>query len=101
MRTKDNIKVIAPANNPHICYIPRGYEQKIAYIKKHTGQSLYRVLCASAGHALNTKEQIQDFKLHLKKLGYKTIGEWAICLIDTIYETKDFKQIPKPTQKGE
>ena len=32
----NNIKVVAPANNPHICYIPREYDHKISYIKKHT-----------------------------------------------------------------
>jgi hypothetical protein len=101
MRTKDNIKVVAPANNPHICYIPKAYEQKIAYVKRHTGKSLYRLLCASAGYSLGTKEQIATFKKHLKTLGYKTIGEWAMDMLDIIYNTKDFKDIPQPTQKGE
>lgn len=98
MKTKD-IKVVAPANSPHICYIPKDYDLKIALVKKHSGKSLYRLLCASAGHPLGTKEQIREFKDHLRTLGYKTIGEWAVVMLDTICESGDYKNIPKPTKK--
>ena len=99
MKTKDNIKVVAPANNPHICYISREYEKTIAFVKRKTGMSMYRLICASAGHSLSTKESIQQFKQHLKKLGYKTIGDWVACMLDIICKTGEYKNIPKPVKK--
>lgn len=99
MQTKDNIKVVAPANSPHICYIPRGYEKTVAFVKRKTGMSMYRIICASAGHSLSDKDKIQAFKQLLRQLGYKTIGEWVTQMLDIICETEDYKNIPKPTKK--
>ena len=97
--SKDTIKVVAPANNPHICYIPRGYEKTVAFVKRKTGMSLYRIICASAGFSLSDKTKIQAFKHTLKQLGYKNIGEWVTRLLDIICETEDYRNIPKPTKK--
>lgn len=96
---KDSIKVVAPANSPHICYIPRSYEKTVAFVKKKTGMSMFRLLCASAGYTLYTKERILEFKQYLRKLGYKTIGEWVIRMLDIICETEDYRNIPKPVKK--
>ena len=99
MPTKNDIKVVAPANNPHICYIPRSYESKVQYVKKNTGLSVYRMICVSAEETLSDKSKISKFKRRLRGLGYKTIGEWVVKMIDIIYETKDFENIPKPMKK--
>lgn len=99
MRNKDSIKVVAPANSPHICYIPRGYEKTVAFVKRKTGMSMYRIICASAGHSLSDKEKIQAFKQELKRLGYKTIGDWVTCMLDIICKTEDYQNIPKPIKK--
>lgn len=96
---KDNIKVVAPANSPHICYIPRGYEKTVAFVKRKTGMSLYRIICASAGYSLSDKDKIQTFKRSLRQLGYKTIGDWVTRMLDIICETEDYKNIPKPIKK--
>ena len=95
----DKIKVCAPADNPHICYLGKEMEQHIRYVKKHSGKSLYKIICESAGHSLRTKGDIHAFKEHLKRLGYKTIGEWVTELIYRLVETGDFENIPKPTRK--
>ena len=97
--SKDNIKVVAPANSPHICYIPRGYEKTVAFVKRKTGMSLYRLICASAGFSLSDKDKIYSFKQMLKKLGYKTIGEWVTRMLDIICETEEYTHIPKPIKK--
>ena len=81
------IKVSAPAHNPHICYIPEEYKEKIEFLKKATNNSLYRILCVNAGRPLKTTEQIHDFKQELRKQGYRNIGEWAAQTIDILYET--------------
>lgn len=99
MKTKDKIKVVAPANSPHICYIPRGYEKTMAFIKRKTGMSMYRIICASAGYSLSDKDKIQKFKQELRQLGYKTIGEWVTSMLDIICKTEDYKNIPKPIKK--
>lgn len=99
MSKKDSIKVVAPANSPHICYIPRGYEKTVAFIKRKSGMSLYRIICASAGYSLSDKDKIQQFKQELKKLGYKTIGDWVTHMLDIICKTEDYKNIPKPIKK--
>ena len=80
------IKVSAPAHNPHICYIPEEYKDKIEFLKKASNMSLYRILCLNAGKPLKTTEQIHDFKQDLRKQGYRNIGDWAVKLIDTLYE---------------
>lgn len=98
MASKDSIKVVAPANNPHICYIPKEYEYKISYVKKRTKMSLYRIICESAGRSLRTKDDIQKFKKELRNLGYKTIGEWVTCIIDHMYKN-GCEEIPKPIKK--
>lgn len=81
------IKVCAPAHNPHICYIPNTYKEKIDFLKKSTHMSLYRILCMNAKRPLKTTEQIHEFKQELRKSGYRNIGDWAVEIIDTLYET--------------
>ena len=98
MAKRPDIKVHAPSSNPHICYIPRDMERKVKYAKDKTGLSLYRILSESAGFSLSSRESIQDFKTLLRAYGYKTIGEWAIVLLNSMYEKKDGK-IPVPHQK--
>ena len=98
MGKRNDIKVNAPASTPHVCYIPREYAQKVAYAKKKTGKSLYRILCVSAGESLSTKEDIYKFKNTLRSFGYKTIGEWAVVLLDVIYENHG-ETIPTPFHK--
>lgn len=80
------IKISAPRENPHICYISREYETKIRDIKKETGMSLYTLLCNCSGYLLNEKENIKKFKEKVRKNGFKTIGEWAESLIDMLHE---------------
>ena len=98
MGSKDNIKVVAPLNSPHICYIPKEYEQKISFVKKRTKMSLYRIICESAGKSLRTKEEIHKFKSELKLLGYKTIGDWVTYMIDYMYKN-GCEEIPKPIKR--
>ena len=98
MGNKNIIKVVAPLSNPHICYVPKEYEQKIAYVKKRTKMSLYKLICESAGRSLRTKEEIHKFKTDLKALGYKTIGDWVVCMIDYMYNN-GCESIPKPIKK--
>ena len=97
MAKRTDIKVIAPSSNPHICYIPREMERKIKYAKDKTGMSLYRILSASAGFPLSSRGNIQRFKQQLKDLGYKTIGEWAVIVINHMCENRG--AIPSPYQK--
>ena len=98
MAKRTDIKVNAPATNPHICYLPKEMERKIKYAKDKTGLSLYRILSESAGFPLSKKENIQCFKETLRELGYKTIGEWAVVLLEDIYISKD-GSIPSPYKK--
>ena len=100
MAKRTDIKVNAPATNPHICYLPKEFERKIKYAKDKTGLSLYRILSESAGFSLSRKESIQEFKKTLKEYGYKTIGEWAAVLLEDMYANKD-GVIPAPYKKGE
>lgn len=79
-------KVLAPRDNPHICYIPMDRKPKIAVLKAKTGKSVYRLLCLSAGIELKEHEDIQKLKTALKNLGYKNIGDWATELVDILYE---------------
>lgn len=79
------IKISAPRENPHVCYISREYDQKIKDIKKATGMSLYNLLCTCSGYSLNSKETIKKFKEEVRKKGFKTIGEWAECLIELLH----------------
>ena len=99
MVSPNSIKIVAPANNPHICYIPRGYERTVAFVKRKTGMSMYGIICASAGYRLSSKEKIQEFKRTLKQLGYKTIGEWVTRMLDIMCETEEYTHIPKPIKK--
>lgn len=85
----DKIKVSAPRQNPHICYIPKEYKPKIEYIKASTDLSLYQVLCKCSKRDLSTQEKIKSFKKHLKTKGYKTIGDWAVDLIEDLYNNPD------------
>lgn len=80
------IKVSAPAQNPHICYIHREYRDKINAIKDKTGMSLYNLLCVCGNTTLRKQEQIKEFKKELKQKGFKHIGEWAEMLVDFLYE---------------
>lgn len=98
MAKRTDIKVNAPSSNPHICYIPRDMERRVKYAKDKTGLSLYRILSESAGFSLSKKENIQRFKDQLKELGYKTIGEWAVVLLEDMYNNKD-GVIPAPYSK--
>jgi hypothetical protein len=81
------IKISAPRENPHICYVGRDYEQKIKDIKKETGMSLYTLLCTCSGYLLNEKESIKNFKDSVRKNGFRNIGEWAEALIDLLHES--------------
>ena len=98
MGKRNDIKVNAPATNPHICYIPREYGQRVTYAKRKTGKSLYRLLCTSIGQSLSTKEDIQKAKELLRTYGYKTIGEWAVVMLDGIV-TSAGEEIPVPKKK--
>ena len=81
------IKVAAPRENPHICYISREYNTKIQDIKKATGMSFYKLICTCSGYVLNNKENILKFKEKVRKNGFKNIGEWAETLIDLLHES--------------
>ena len=83
------LKISAPRENPHICYVGREYKQKIAELKKATGMSLYNLLCTCSGYSLNDKETIRNFKEETRKNGFKNIGEWAEAIIDLLYESID------------
>lgn len=96
---KTDIKVNAPSSNPHICYIPREYEDLVKSVKAQTGKSMYRLLCESAGTTLSTKEKIKQFKAKLKSFGYKNIGEWAVELLDILSESEDITNIPTPKKR--
>lgn len=80
------IKVSAPRENPHICYISREYEQRVKDIRRETGMSLYSLLCTCSGYSLSSKENIKKFKEKVRKNGFKNIGEWAESLIDMLHE---------------
>lgn len=86
---KNKIKVSAPRENPHICYIPEDRKEAIAKIKKESEKSLYRILCTVAHTELNTKSNIYNFKVKVRKQGFKDIGEWATTLVDFLYENID------------
>lgn len=79
------IKIAAPRENPHICYIGREYSEKIKDLKKATGMSLYTLLCTCSGYLLNDKENIKKFKEETRKNGFRNIGEWAESLIDLLH----------------
>lgn len=81
------IKIAAPRENPHVCYISRDYSQKIADLKRVTGMSLYNLLCTCSGYLLSDKENIKNFKEEVRKNGFKNIGEWAESLIDLLHES--------------
>ena len=100
---RDDIKVVAPAKNPHICYIPRSYEARVIRAKDKTHLSMYRMICESAGEVLSEKSKIHSFKKRLRLLGYKTIGEWVTEMIDRICEDEReyVSDIPKPTMRKE
>ena len=83
------IKIAAPRENPHICYISREYTQKIKDLKKATGMSLYNLLCTCSGYLLNEKENIKNFKEETRKNGFRNIGEWAEALIDLLHASID------------
>lgn len=80
------IKVSAPRENPHICYVDKRYAEKIARVKKETGMSLYSIICSAAHRSLDSVENIKDFRLSLKNEGFKTIGAWVERLIDFLYD---------------
>lgn len=83
------IKVSAPAQNPHICYINRLYKDKIDAIKSKTGLSLYNLLCLCGKAELKSAKEIKEFKDKLKKQGFKNIGVWAENLIDMLFSLLD------------
>lgn len=83
------IKVAAPRENPHICYVSREYSQKIQDLKKATGMSFYTLLCTCSGYVLNQKESILKFKEKVRKNGFKNIGEWAEALVDLLHAAID------------
>ena len=82
----NKIKINAPASNPHICYIPMEYKEKIEIIKRRKNLSFYRILCEYANIELNTKENIKKFKATCRKKGFKGISDWACHTIDEILE---------------
>lgn len=84
---KNKIKISAPRENPHICYIPEDRREAIAKIKEKTGMSLYRVLCTVSHRELRDKDTIHKFKSEVRKKGFKDIGEWATALVDLLYES--------------
>ena len=98
--TNDKIKVVAPASNPHICYISSELSDRVKLVRVKTKKSLYKLICESAGHSLRIKEDIYAFKGRLKKLGYKTIGEWVEEMIIQMCSSEDFVNIPKPKKKA-
>lgn len=79
------IKISAPRENPHICYVSKEYDTKIQDLKKATGMSFYMLLCTCSGYVLNNKENIVEFKEKVRKNGFKNIGEWAEALIDLLH----------------
>ena len=81
----NKIKVSAPQENPHICYISKEYADKVKDIKAATGLSLYRLICTCSGYSLNSKNKIKKFKEKVKKQGFKNIGDWAESLIDLLH----------------
>lgn len=81
----EKIKISAPRENPHICYVGRKYKEKIADLKKATGMSFYTLLCTCSGYLLNDKENIKKFKEETRKNGFRNIGEWAESLIDLLH----------------
>ena len=83
------IKVSAPRENPHICYISREYDSKIQDLKKATGMSFYTLLCTCSGYVLNNKENIVKFKEKVRKNGFRNIGEWAEALVDLLHAAVD------------
>lgn len=83
------IKVAAPRENPHICYISREYSSKIQDLRKATGMSFYTLLCTCSGYSLNQKENILKFKEKVRKNGFKNIGEWAESLVDLLHAAVD------------
>ena len=83
------IKISAPRENPHICYVSREYNQKIQDLKKATGMSFYTLLCTCSGYSLNKKENILKFKEKVRKNGFKNIGEWAEALVDLLHAAVD------------
>ena len=83
------IKVSAPRENPHVCYLNREYEDKIKEIRAATGMSLYTLLCTASGKRLNEKESIKKFKEKVRKDGFRTIGEWAEALLDMLHAQLD------------
>lgn len=83
------IKVLVPAKNPHICYIPADRKGKIAVLKAKTKKSLYRILSLSAGCDFSQEGEIKALKKRLKKQGYKTIGDWATELVDSLYAVSE------------
>lgn len=95
----NKIKIIAPATNPHICYVSKEFDDKIKYIKNRTKKSLYAIICASAGTPLNTKERIHEFKQRLKDLGWRNIGDWVENMITVMCASDHPEDIPKPTRR--
>jgi hypothetical protein len=85
----DKIKVSAPRENPHICYVSREYSDKIKEIKQTTGMSFYTLLCTCSGYLLNSRENIKNFRNQVRENGFKNIGEWAECLIEFIHDHLD------------
>ena len=98
--SEKKIKVSAPRENPHICYIPENRKEAISKIKEKLEKSLYRVLCIVAHTELNTKSSIYNFKIKVRKQGFKDIGEWATALVDFLYENiTDIKHMDLTTVK--
>lgn len=85
----EKIKISAPRENPHICYVGKEYSEKIKDIKNTTGMSLYTLLCTCSGHTLGDRENIKKFKEQVRENGFKNIGEWAECLIEFIHDHLD------------
>ena len=87
METK--IKISAPRQNPHICYISSDYKPKISVLKAKLGLSTYALLTECSNANLSTAENIRAFKQSIKKKGYRNIGQWAEDLIDFLYDNME------------
>lgn len=85
----NKLKILAPAQNPHICFVDRKYKNAIQELKQVTGKTFYSLLCTCANCRLNNKENIKKFKEHVRGLGYKNIGDWAEHLIVYLYDRID------------
>ena len=103
----EKMKICAPRQNPHICYVQRSYKKLIKEIRKKTGMTFYAILCECAGQSLSTTEEIKSFRSKLKERGFRNIGEWAEAVVQYLYDhlkginDMDFSVVGKTIEKLE